>query len=38
MDYLQENYIVWAWDITNESNRNVYVRSLYDEFVNIFSE
>ncbi len=25
IDYLIDNYIVWPWDITLESNRNTYV-------------
>jgi hypothetical protein len=36
IEFLRENYIVWPWDISNESNRQLYVRYLHIEFGNIF--
>ncbi len=36
IEFLDENFIVWPWDITNESNRQMYVRNLHVEFMNIF--
>lgn len=36
IEFLRENYIVWPWDISNEQNRQLYVRYSYVEFANVF--
>ena len=36
IEFLAENYIVWAWDISEESNRQMYVRISETEFAMVF--